>query len=124
MIKPDKNNYSLSQEKIDSDTITKLNHLLSKKQEVFFKKKLSFSDAETFFPEGLEMLFLAVYVALLPYIAGLIFLLLFFSNFNKELMQSLYSSHSFFLTWCVGYEILAIITLIVIFKKFIVMKLE
>jgi hypothetical protein len=103
--------------------ITHYNYNLSQKQTQFFKKKISFSDAESFFPNGYETLFLLTYIIVLPYIAGLIFLLLFFSNLNISIMQSIYNSHSFFLTWCVGYEILAITLLIVIFKKFLFMKL-
>ena len=111
-------------QKSASDNITRINRLLSQRQADFFKRKISFSDAETFFPDGYEMLFSIMYIAILPYLAGLIFLLLFFSNLNINLMQSIYASHSFFLTWCVGYEILAVITLIIIIRKFIFMNLE
>ena len=95
---------------------------LAKKRALYLRKKLSFSDLNTYFPAGLETLFLLVYILLLPYIAGLIFLLLFFSRLNITIMQSIFNAHSFFLTWCVGYEILAISFLLYLLKKFVFIK--
>jgi len=117
-----KSNNLLLHQKTTKDNILRINHLLSQKQADYFKKEVSFSDAETFFPNGYETLFLIIYTLVLPYLAGLVFLLLVFSKLNIHIMQSIYSSHSLFLTWCVGYEILAILALIVIFKKIIFMK--
>ena len=95
---------------------------LAKKRELYLRKNLSLSDLNTYFPTGFETLFLFFYALLLPYIAGLVFLLLFFSRLNITIMQSIFNAHSFFLTWCVGYEILAISFLLYLLKKIIFIK--
>ena len=106
-----------------SNKISHFTTIISPQQQNFLRKEVSFSDGGTFFPKNFEILFLAFYFILLPYIAGLIFILLFFSNLHLNIMESIYLSHSFFLTWCIGYEILAISFLIYLSKKFIFMKL-
>jgi hypothetical protein len=95
---------------------------LALKREQYLRRKLSFDDIETYFPNGFETLFSVLYFLLLPYLAGLLFLLLFFSNLNINIVLSILHSHSYLLTWCVGYEVLAISLLLYLLKKFIFIK--
>jgi hypothetical protein len=68
-------------------------------------------------PEGYEKVALFIYGSLLPYIAGLIFLFTYVSKWDYNIYLSLNSSHSYILTWCIGYEIIAGITLLIIIKN-------
>ena len=94
----------------------KTNAALSNKGISFFQKKVTFGN---YFSESLKITLLVLLVLLFPYLAGIAFLLLFFSNLNPVIMQYLYHLQSYFLTWCIGYEILAIIFLLYLLKKFI-----
>jgi len=75
--------------------------------------------AETplFFPAGLEYLFLLIYIVTLPYIFGLLFLFLYVVELKVDLFISLLNKSSFFAIWAIGYEILAAIILLLIFKS-------
>jgi len=65
-----------------------------------------------FFPPGKEMLFLAIYFAVLPYITGLIFLFFYISEGKASIFKAIGVQSNFFLVWTIGYEILA--TLVVV----------
>ena len=75
-----------------------------------------------FFPEGFEKFFLVVYVVILPYLAGLLFLFFYVAKRDMEIFAKLYSSQMYLLTWCIGYEILAAIGLLLIAKSIIFAK--
>ena len=107
---------------IKKETNHKLSNNFSLKRQAYLTKKLSWSDVDTYFPNGLEMLFLLFYFILLPYIAGVITILLLFSNFDFSIAISIFYNHSFFLSWCVGYEVLTITFLIYFFKTIFSIK--
>jgi hypothetical protein len=82
----------------------------------FSKKEVDLAQTPLFFPEGFEKIFLAIYFVTLPYIAGLLFLLFYVAKGKLELFSSLYKDSYFILTWAIGYELLAALILIYIFK--------
>lgn len=82
----------------------------------FSKQKVDLTQTPLFFPEGFEKIFLAIYFATLPYIAGLIFLFTYLAEGKPELFLSLNDKSSFMLTWVMGYEIIAAIILLWIVK--------
>ncbi len=74
-------------------------------------REITLEDASSLLPEGKEKIFLVIYTFLLPYVAGLIFLFTYIAELNFNLFISMLDNHSYFLTWCIGYEILMLITL-------------
>jgi len=68
------------------------------------------------FPEGLEKIFLAFYGAIIPYILGLIFLFTYIAEYDFSKFSTLYCNQPYPLTWCIGYEILAVIIILFIVK--------
>ena len=70
-----------------------------------------------FFPPGKEMLFLGIYFITLPYLAGLIFAFFYIAKSNPETFLNLGIQSSFIMLWAIGYEILAAIILMIIFKN-------
>jgi len=72
-----------------------------------------------FFPPGKEGLFLGIYVAILPYITGLLFIFFYVAQGKPAVFGSVTvsSGTNFFLVWMIGYEILAMIILIWITKS-------
>ncbi len=65
-------------------------------------------------PAGLEGIMLTIYFLLIPYTMGALFLFVFIANvaFEKFLLLDL---ASLFIVWAIGYEVLAVLLLIVIF---------
>ena len=88
----------------------------SKAPKNFSQQKVDLNQTPLFFPEGFEKIFLALYFVILPYIAGLLFLFFYVAKRKLELFSSLYNDSSFILTWAIGYEILAALILLYIFK--------
>lgn len=82
----------------------------------FTQKNVEFSETPLFFPEGFEKLFLAIYFVTLPYIAGILFLFFYVASGSLDTFSSLNKEHSFILTWAIGYEIIASLILLWIFK--------
>jgi len=60
---------------------------------------------------------LAIYFIALPYITGLIFLYFYVSDGKTETFLSLSDDGSFLMTWAIGYEILAVIAMLLIIKS-------
>lgn len=90
----------------------------------YTQQNISYSDTPFFFPERFEHIFLAIYFITLPYIAGLLFLFFYISNGDYNIFLSLNNTNSYILTWAIGYEILAAITLLTIAKNAIVFSLQ
>ena len=90
---------------------------IKNKESKFTQQKVTFDDTPLFFPAGFEKLFLAIYFVTLPYIAGLLFLFFYVANGKKELFLSLNDDSSFFLTWAIGYEIIAALIILWIIKS-------
>ena len=94
------------------------------KREGALVKKIELKNAETFFPKGYEKIFLALYILLLPYFAGIIFLFFYVAGGNVDLFYSVFDKQNHILTWCIGYEILAVLTLIYLVKNAVVSSLR
>jgi len=82
----------------------------------FTKKNVELAQTPLFFPEGFEKLFLAMYFVTLPYIAGILFLFFYVSGGSLEAFSSFNKNQAFILTWAIGYEIIASLVLLWIFK--------
>ena len=82
----------------------------------FTQKEVDLAETPLFFPEGFEKIFLAIYFVTLPYIAGLLFLFIYVAEGNIDLFLSLNEEQAFMLTWAIGYEIIAALTLLWIVK--------
>lgn len=102
----------------DVEEVTQQKHIQStlSKNEILdtikkMGKEITLEDASSLLPEGKEKVFLILYFFLLPYISGLIFLFTYIAEVDFNLFISMLDDHSYFLTWCIGYEILMFITL-------------
>mgnify|MGYP001813826174 CR=1 FL=1 len=82
----------------------------------FTQKEVDLAETPLFFPEGFEKIFLALYFVTLPYIAGLLFLFVYVAEGNIDLFLSLNDEQAFFLTWAIGYEIMAALIMLWIVK--------
>ncbi len=102
-----------SRQKISTDTLQKKRKNILEKMH----KELTLENASILLPEGKEKIFLAIYALVLPYITGLFFLFFYICEGNFTLFNVLMDSHSYFLTWCIGYEILMIMTLVILALK-------
>jgi len=67
-----------------------------------------------FMPEGYEKFFIALYILIIPYIMGLIFLFFFVAKTNITNFTILDFS-TFLIVWAIGYEIVGTIILLLIF---------
>jgi len=81
----------------------------------FLTKDRSLSNS-MFFPEGNEELMFGVYFLILPYLTGVftVFIVVCKGSFDK--LMTLSNNHSFLLAWSIGYEVLAFLTLVWVFK--------
>ena len=93
---------------------SKVIHIKSPKK--FTQTDIHLSDTPLFFPKGYEELFLAIYFALLPYIAGVLFIFFYVAEANMNLFLSLHEAQLSILTWAIGYEIIAALCLLWIAK--------
>lgn len=82
----------------------------------FTQKEVDLAETPLFFPVGYEKIFLAIYFVTLPYIAGLLFLFFYVAEGSVDLFLSLNEEQAFMLTWAIGYEIIAALTLLWIVK--------
>lgn len=89
---------------------------MQNKNKKFSQKEVELSETPLFFPEGFEKIFLAIYFISLPYIMGLLFLFFVITESNLERFLAVNKDSSFFLTWAIGYEIIAGLTLLWILK--------
>lgn len=96
---------------------------MKKKQQSFSQQEVTFKGIGLF-PEGLEKIFLAIYIVLLPYITGVIFLFFYVGSGDTETFMSLNQDASFMLTWIIGYEILAVLIILYIIKSAIKFSLN
>ena len=90
----------------------------------FTQKNVELAQTPLFFPEGFEKLFLAMYFVTLPYIAGIFFLFFYVSGGSFETFSSLNKNQAFILTWAIGYEIIASLVLLWIFKMGVIFANE
>lgn len=79
----------------------------------FFNKSLDYRDF-VFSPEGYEGIVFGLYLLLLPYLAGLLFLYLFVARANYEYFL-VFNLASFAIIWAIGYEVCAVLIIAGIF---------
>jgi len=89
---------------------------IQNKNNKFSQKDVELSETPLFFPEGFEKIFLVIYIISLPYIMGLLFIFFVVAESNVDRFLAINQDSSFFLTWAIGYEILATLTLLWIIK--------
>ena len=82
----------------------------------FSQKEVELSETPLFFPEGFEKVFLVIYMISLPYIIGLVFLFFVVAESNVERFLAVNQESAFFLTWAIGYEIIAVLIILWIIK--------
>lgn len=80
---------------------------MQNKDQKFSQKNVDFSETPLFFPEGFEKIFLVIYVISLPYITGLLFLFFVVAERSVDRFLAVNQDSAFFLTWAIGYEIIA-----------------
>ena len=73
-------------------------------------------------PEGYGGITYLTFLIFAPYIAGMLFMFFYVSGGNMEAFNSLDSTP--LLTWVIGYEIIAALVLLLIFKKAVVYVLS
>jgi hypothetical protein len=79
----------------------------------FFNKSLDYRNF-VFSPEGYEGIMVAIYIALIPYLAGLLFLYLFVARASYEYFL-VFNLASYAVIWAIGYEVCAVLLLVGIF---------
>ena len=82
----------------------------------FSQQTIDLQNTPLFFPRGFEKIFLTIYIAILPYLVGLIFTFIYLAKSNYELFLALHKDTPFFLIWAIGYEIIASLLLLYIIK--------
>jgi len=86
-------------------------------------KDIVLEDMSYFFPKGYEKTFLFLHALFLPYVAGLLFIFLYITEADISLFSSMLDEHSFFLTWCIGYELLMFMFIVgLILKSITIMR--
>jgi hypothetical protein len=83
------------------------------KEDDFFNQSLDYRDF-VFSPEGYEGIVISLYILILPYLAGLVFLYLFVAEANYQYFLE-FNLASFFIIWAIGYEVCAVSLLVGIF---------
>jgi hypothetical protein len=78
----------------------------------FFKKTLDYRDF-VFSPAGYEGPATIIYIALIPYIMGLLVLFFIAEESYEHFME--FNLASYFIIWAIGYEMCALVLLIIIF---------
>jgi hypothetical protein len=83
------------------------------KEEDFLNQEIDYRNF-VFAPEGYEGPVLFVYLLSLPYLIGLTFLFLFVARASYEYFLE-FNLSSYFVIWAIGYEVSAVLLLIIIF---------
>jgi cytochrome c oxidase subunit IV len=99
----------------DSAKVYQRENLKARRQieEDFFNQSLDYRNL-VFAPEGYEGIMLSLYILIIPYLAGLLFLFLFVAEANYEFFLQ-FDLASFFVIWAIGYEVSAVSILVGIF---------
>ena len=88
-----------------------------RRQEASFAQKEIDVKAFIIAPEGYEAFMFAIYFATIPYLVGLAFLYLFIAKASFTHFLNVKLS-SFFVIWAIGYEIIAVLALVLIAYAF------
>ncbi len=86
-------------------------------EEGFFNQSVDYRSL-VLSPAGYEEIAVALYAALIPYLAGLSFLFLFIARAQMELFIE-FNLSSFLIIWAIGYEVCAALVLIGIFISWV-----
>jgi len=65
--------------------------------------------SEIFFPKKYEKLSMLLYMMIIPFFIGHLFLFTYVSKFNYDIYTAVCSNNNELLTWCMGYEGFAIV---------------
>lgn len=84
-----------------------------KQEDDFFNQSLVYRNF-VFSPEGYEGVVLGLYILLIPYLAGLLFLYLFVAQASYEYFLE-FNLASFAIIWAIGYEVCAVLIIVGIF---------
>lgn len=82
-------------------------------KEAFLNREFDYRDY-IFAPEGYEGVMLFLYILIIPYLVALTFLFLFIAKAHYQLFLS-FDLTSFFIIWAIGYEICAVLAIIIFF---------
>lgn len=93
------------------------NNSSRKKKTSFTSKKIKLENI-VLAPEGYEGIFFSIYFLIIPYLVGAIFLFLFIAGADFSSFMLLNMS-SLFIVWAIGYEIVAVISLLIIFTMYL-----
>ncbi len=85
------------------------------KEKGFLEQDVSLVDS-ILFPEGYENIMLGLYFLIVPYIAGVLFIFFIIGKGDYTVFLALNDKNSFFLTWAIGYEVMAGLILLWILK--------
>ena len=88
-----------------------------RRKEASFAQKEIDVKAYVIAPEGYETFMFSIYFLTIPYLAGLAFLYLFIAKASFTHFLN-FKISSFFVIWAIGYEILAVISLLLIAYAF------
>jgi len=94
------------------------------KPQKYIHQNINFSDVPLFFVEGFEYILASIYFLTLPFITGLLFLFFYIAGGDYNVFLSLSDTNSYIMTWAIGYEILAVLTLLIIAKNAISFSLQ
>jgi hypothetical protein len=83
------------------------------KEDSFLNQSIDYRDL-VFAPQGYEGVVLGLYVLMVPYLMGLVFLFLFVARASYEYFLQ-FNLTSFFVIWAIGYEVCAGLILMGIF---------
>jgi len=108
----------------DSDIVYTTQRKLIINNQKFSQQEVTFEDTPLFFPTGLEKMFLVIYFVTLPYLTGMALIFFDTSNSDLNLFSSFNATSSFMFKWLIGYESLAVLTLLWILKNAIVFTIE
>jgi cellulose synthase/poly-beta-1,6-N-acetylglucosamine synthase-like glycosyltransferase len=84
-----------------------------REQEAFLNREFDYRDY-IFAPEGYEGIMLFLYIMIIPYLVALVFLFLFIAKAHYQLFLE-FNLASFLIIWAIGYEICAILAIIIFF---------
>lgn len=87
-----------------------------KQSNSFTSQQIDLQDTPFFFPEGFEKIFMVIYLLAIPYLAGLLFTFFYLANHQLEIFLGIIEHAPYGLTWAIGYEVIATIIMINIFK--------
>lgn len=108
-----KNNTPIQVTHNDTRDYQEKNKKIRREKESFLQREFDYRDY-IFAPEGYEGVMLFFYIMTIPYLVALSFLFLFIAKSSYQLFLS-FDLTSFLIIWAIGYEICAILAIIIFF---------